>query len=231
MFRPVQSKRLHQQVFEQIQRMLLSGRLKPGDKLPSERDLVEQLKVSRNSIREALRSLEVLGIVECRQGGGNYIKLDIGSGLLEPMSIMFHLRGGKLSDILELRKSLEASAAALAAERATPEQLEELMAILESFKAEDSEAGDIRLDKELHFKIAEISGNALLTSFLSAISSLFESSIKRGRLGIMRSIGSKAKLSAAHSRLCEAIAARDSAGAAAASDAHFKMILDNLPEK
>jgi len=231
MFRPVQSKRLHQQVFEQIQEMLLSGRLKPGDKLPSERDLVELLKVSRNSIREALRSLEVLGIIECRQGGGNYIKLDVGAGLLEPMSIMFHLRGGKFTDILEVRRSLEASAVALAAERATPEQGRALMSLIESLKADPSEAGSVRIDKELHFKIAELSGNALLMSFLSAISSLLESSIKRGRVGIMRSIGNKAKLLEAHERICKAIVAGDREAAVSASDAHFKMILDNLAEK
>jgi len=231
MFRPVHSKRLHQQVFEQIQEMLLSGHLKLGDKLPAERELVELLKVSRNSIREALRSLEVLGIIECRHGGGNYIKLEIGSGLFEPMSIMFHLRGGKFCDVLEVRRSLEASAVSLASERITPEQGKELMRILERLKSEKSEAGNVRLDKELHYKIAEISGNALLMSFLAAISSLLESAIKRGRLGIMSSIENKAKLLAVHAHICEAIVAHDSDGAIAASNTHFKMILDNPPEQ
>lgn len=230
MFRPVQSKKLHKQVFEQIQGLILSGRIKPGERLPSERDLSEMLQVSRNSIREALRSLEVLGIVECRHGGGNYIKLDIGSGILEPLSIMFQLHGGGLADILDVRRTLESEAAALAARRIAPERAKELLSIVERLKGEKGELECVRLDKEFHLKIAEASGNALILSFLNAISSILERSIKDGRRAIMRSLRDHGVLVASHEALCKAIAKGDPDAARRAVDRHFKMIVDNLPK-
>lgn len=228
MFRPVQSSRLHKQVFQQIEKLILDGSLKPGDKLPSERDLSEMLEVSRNSIREALRSLEILGIVECRQGGGNYIKFDIGSGLIEPLSIIFQLHGGKLTDILDARRVLESKAASLAASRIGEKDAQELRDIVGKLKEETKETAKIRLDKEFHFKIAESSGNVLLLAFLSAMSSLLERSIKDGRKAIMRSFTDNELLLKSHERICEAIASRDPAEAAAAMEEHFKMIVDNI---
>ena len=231
MFHPVHNKRLHRQVFEQIQKLILSGKVKPGDKLPSERELGEMLKVSRNSIREALRSLEILGIIECRQGGGNYIKLDISSGLIEPLSIMFQLHGGSIMDILEARRAMESEAAALAAKRHSPRQASELKTIMEKTKTAKSEAENIRLDKEFHLRIAEYSGNVLLLSFLTAISSLLERSIKDGRRAILKSFDNHSSLIKAHERICKAILARKPAAAARAIDSHFKMIIDNLPKR
>ncbi len=73
MFSPVQNKRVYQQVAEQVQEMILSGALRPGDRLPSERVMAAEFGVSRNSVREAVRAMEILGFVESRQGGGNFI--------------------------------------------------------------------------------------------------------------------------------------------------------------
>lgn len=228
MFQPVRNKRLHQQIFEQIQALILNGELKPGDKLPSERVLVEMLKASRNSIREALRSLEILGIIECRHGGGNFIRCDMRSGLIEPLSIMFQLHGGNFTDILEVRRSLEAEAIALAAVRITPEQSECLRNIIEKIRVEKDEDESIRLDKEFHLKIAEFSGNMLLLAFLTAISSILEKSIKDGRRVIMRSFRNHKELFKAHEKIYASIAAHDKDAAVKEIGRHFKMIIDNI---
>ena len=74
MFISVKNKKVYEEVIEQIKDMIYNGILKKGDKLPSERDMVEELQVSRTSVREALRSLEVIGLIESRQGEGNFIK-------------------------------------------------------------------------------------------------------------------------------------------------------------
>ena len=87
--------------------MLKSGELKRGDKLPSERELALRLNVSRTSVREAIKALETLGLVESKHGGGNYIKNDFEDILLEPLSIVFMLLGSNDSEILELRKVIE----------------------------------------------------------------------------------------------------------------------------
>ena len=86
-----------------------------GDKLPSERELCEQLNVSRTSVREALRIFEILGIIECKIGEGNFIKDSFEDSLLEPLSMTFMLHGSKTGEILDLRKFIEPGMAALAA--------------------------------------------------------------------------------------------------------------------
>lgn len=228
MFQPVQNKRLHQQVFEQIQELIVGGKLRPGDRLPSERDLGELLQVSRNSIREALRALEVLGIIECRHGGGNYIKFDISAGIIEPLSLIFRLHGGSFTDILEVRRSLETEAAALAAERITPAQAEELTGLVDTIRRTDNENDHIQLDKAFHLKIVEISGNVLLLAFLTAISSLLERSIQDGRQAIMRTFRNHTQLLSMHEEICRAIISHDRAATTMAVTKHFKMIMDNL---
>lgn len=229
MFKPIQDKRLHQQVFEQIQAMILNGQLQPGDRLPSERDLGELLQVSRNSVREALRALEVLGIIECRHGGGNYIKIDVNAGLIEPLTLMFKLHGGSFTDLLVVRRSLETEAAALAAERITAEQSAELAQLLEATRANVSEAENIRLDKAFHLKIADISGNVLLLTFLTAISTLLERSIKDGRQAIMHTFRDHDQLLTMHENIYQAISSHHREAAIAAVKNHFQLIIDNLP--
>lgn len=123
MFTPIKNTKVYEQVINQIKEMIQDGTLKKGDKLPSERDLVEQLHVSRTSIREALRVLEIVGIVECKQGEGNFIRTNFNDTLLEPLSIMFMLNDCKLEEIFELRKVIEIETAALSAERITDEEL------------------------------------------------------------------------------------------------------------
>ena len=88
MFISVKNKKVYEEVIEQIKDMIYNGILKKGDKLPSERDMVEELQVSRTSVREALRSLEVIGLIESRQGEGNFVKDSLEKGHIEPPSVM-----------------------------------------------------------------------------------------------------------------------------------------------
>lgn len=178
MFSPIKNTKVYEQVIEQIKAMIEGGILKKGDKLPSERSLVEQLQVSRASIREALRALEVIGLIECRQGEGNYIKASFEDNLLEPLSIMFMLEGSNSQDIWELRKTIEVEAAGLAAKRITDEQLEELKELLNRLNESDDEAVNGEIDKQFHYKIAECSGNILIFNILRTVSTLVDDTIK-----------------------------------------------------
>ena len=89
MLSPIKNTKVYEKVIEQVKDLVKSGELKSGDKLPPERDLSEQLQVSRTSIREALRALEMLGLVETKQGEGNFIKTDFENSLVEPLSIVY----------------------------------------------------------------------------------------------------------------------------------------------
>lgn len=178
MFNPIKSTKVYEQVIEQIKDMIKEGKLKKGDRLPSERSLVEQLQVSRTSIREALSALEVIGLVECRQGEGNYIKTTFEDNLLEPLSVMYMLEGGNPEEIWELRKIMEVEAAGLASKRINEDQLRVLSELLSSFDINRDEAYNAEIDKQFHYKLAEYSGNVLIYNILRTVSVLVEDFIK-----------------------------------------------------
>ncbi|OGV32267.1 MAG: hypothetical protein A2020_14720 [Lentisphaerae bacterium GWF2_45_14] len=228
MFAPLHNQRIYQQVAGQIQEMILDGRLKSGDKLLPERTMSEQFKVSRNSIREAIRALEILGIVESRQGGGNFIVAGTSDCLFEPLSIMFKLRNGSFSDLLEIRRGLEMEAASLAAQKITKAQAAEMKELLEKFKNASGEQESIDLDKKLHLFIAEISGNTMLSAFLNSISKLFEQAVRDGRELILKAFDNNKLLIKMHRDLCEAVTSGKPDDAAKACRRHFDFILDNL---
>jgi GntR family transcriptional repressor for pyruvate dehydrogenase complex len=230
MFVPVQNRRIYQQVAEQIQDMILDGTLKSGGKLPSERTMAEQFGVSRNSIREAIRALEILGIVESRQGGGNFIVAGNSDCLFEPLSIMFKLHNTTFADLLEIRRGLEMEAATLAAKQKKTVKHRELAATMKALSTAGNEERSIELDKKLHLLIAELSGNIMLSGFLHAISRLLEQAVRDGRKLILSSCRNNEKLIKIHQELCDAIIAGKPKVAAKISRKHFDFILENLKD-
>ena len=134
MFKPVKNMKVYEKDIEQIKEMVRVGQIKKGDKLPTERVMAEELQVSRTSIREAMRALEVVGLIESRQGAGNYIREEFDDVLLEPLSIVFMLQNGTNKDIFELREVLELSTIFLSVMRISDEELKKLGELVERFK-------------------------------------------------------------------------------------------------
>ena len=221
MFSPIKNTKVYEQVIDQIKDMIDKGTLKKGDKLPSERNLVEQLKVSRASIREALRALEVIGLIECRQGEGNYIKASFQDNLFEPLSIMFMLEGSNPEAIWELRKIMEVEAAGLAAKRITDEQLKELKEITQRFMNCEDEDINAEIDKEFHYKIAECSGNVLIFNILKTVSTLVDHFIVDARKLILAQEGNKEILFSQHNEIYLSMEKHSSAAARKAMREHL----------
>lgn len=230
MFTPVKNTKVYEQVIEQIKEMIVSGKLKKGDRLPPERDLVEQLQVSRTSIREAIRALQIIGLVECRQGGGNFIRESFENSLFEPLSIMFTLQNSKPQEILELRKIIEVETARIAAEKIKNEDLEAIKAIIEQMKISEDNEYSAMLDTEMHYKIAHASENFLVVSVLSAVSSLVDAFIKDAREKILKYQENKEVLLKHHEDIYSALAARDKSKAAEAMRKHLDFITGYLSE-
>jgi GntR family transcriptional repressor for pyruvate dehydrogenase complex len=205
MFNPIKNTKVYEQVIDQIKDMIAEGTLKKGDKLPSERSLVEQLQVSRASLREALRALEVIGLIECKQGEGNYIKTNFEDNLLEPLSIMYRLEGSHPKEIWELRKIIEVEAIGLAAKRINDVQLRELKELLDSFNDDKDEVYNAEIDKQFHYKIAECSGNILIYNILRTVSVLVEDYIKDIRTIILTEQENKEVLIQQHKNMFLAI--------------------------
>lgn len=210
MFRPIKDVKVYEHVIEQIKNMIMTGELKRGDKLPSERDLVEQLQVSRASIREALSALQIIGLIESRHGEGNFIKEKLDQNFLEPLSILFFLEKTSPTEILDFRLILEVNSAALASKNATPEQILELQGVVQDLeKYRMDENLNIKLDKKFHYTIAKISGNRLLFNILNTISDLIDTSITYTRSNILMDPKNLEILIEQHKGLFSAIAKGD----------------------
>lgn len=185
MFSPIKNTRVYEKVIEQIKEMIITGTFKKGDKLPSEREMAESLQVSRTSIREALRELEIMGLIESRQGEGNFIKSSFENTLLKPLSTIFLLKESNSDEILELRNIIERGSVVLAAERITDEELAEMELLFDESLKSDLKDTLVDVDIDFHYKIAQASKNFLILSILNAISFLIEAFIKDIRRNVI----------------------------------------------
>jgi GntR family transcriptional repressor for pyruvate dehydrogenase complex len=226
MFNPIKNTKVYEQVIDQIKDMIAEGTLNKGDRLPSERSLVEQLQVSRASLREALRALEVIGLVECKQGEGNYIKTSFEDNLLEPLSIMYRLERSNPKEIWELRKTMEVEAVGLAAKRVTDAQLKELSELLLSFNDEEDETYNAEIDKQFHYKLAECSGNILIYNILKTVSVLVEDFIKGARTKILKDKENKKVLFKQHKAMFIAVEKHSSVEARKAMREHLDYAME-----
>src|ERR671937_235572 len=137
---PVKSTRIYEEIVRQIKQMIAEGRLTSGDQLPPERDLAEKFVVSRTSVREALRALESVGLVQIRPGEGTFVREVSVEALIEPLALVMVSQREAIGELFEARRLIEPALAALAARRATPEELHEMDRILEE-QAKEVAAG------------------------------------------------------------------------------------------
>ena len=178
LFQPLKKGRLSEEIVEYIKNLIVQGRLKPSDKLPSERDLAERFNVGRPTVREAIRTLELMGLVEVFPGHkGTTIKnpeLDTYmESLREQMSWMIQIERTTLQQLAEVRDSLETRIALLTAERATENQLREMQSILEDMKVTTNDI-NAYLEKgiEFHSVMARATQNPIFFAIWNAFADL-----------------------------------------------------------
>jgi DNA-binding FadR family transcriptional regulator len=171
MFRAAKQNRIFQDVVEQIQEIILSGKLQPGEMLPSERELKAMLQVSRGTLREALRVLEQKGLIEIKLGvGGGAVVQDVSYDQInESLALLIRYQKVSLRHLTEFRVGVEGRVAALAAERAKPADILRLKSLLEDarqFVAKGSafQKEFVEVDKKIHLALAEITGNPVYIS-------------------------------------------------------------------
>ena len=156
---------------EKIKQMIVSGRVRPGEKLPREADLAAELGLSRNSLREAVKALSLVNVLDVRQGDGTYATSLAPSLLLEALSFIvdFH-RDDTVLDFLEVRRILEPAATALAALRMPAEDMPRLANLLNSVTVNSPVDDFVAADLEFHKNIAIGSGNSVLASLVDNMS-------------------------------------------------------------
>lgn len=220
-------KKPHDIVMQFIKSGIASGSLKPGEKLPPERELARALQISRASIRESLRTLQVLGVLESVQGAGNYISVNFEKNMTEALSMMFLLRQTDSRQLSNIRAALELKAAELAVGNLTDAQLTELDIIIDEMAAADEETA-AELDRRLHHTIARASDNVILIQILSAMSGLIDGFIREIRASILQNNQNRERLLKIHRAMVAGFKARDIAAVREAYRRHETIILEYL---
>lgn len=197
---------------------LLAGDIRPGERIPSERKLAEALGVGRSVVREALKSLTLLGLVDVRQGDGTYLRGT--ESVLLPQSIEWGLMLGqkRTHDLIEARRHLEEILAGLAASRRTEEDLVVLRGLLADMRAAASDPDAfVAADVAFHLRVTRAGGNETLGGVIGGIRSLLQVWISR----VMHSEDSYAPSLAEHVAVLAALEAGDVDGSRAAMHAHM----------
>jgi len=220
-FETVRKVRRYEQVAEQIRRMISDGELKPGDLLPPERELVEKLGVGRSSIRDAVRTLEVMGILEPRQGHGTVVRDLSADALVVPLSLVLTRKRELVTELLDVRRMIEPGLAARAAKNATADELAHMAAILERHEAKlrrGEEAMDE--DSDFHYAIALAARNSVVLRVLDVLMDLLRESRSRS----LQVPGRPQRSFDGHRRILRALQKRDAKAAEAAVRRHLKEI-------
>ena len=225
------NEKAYEKVIEHIKNEIWQGTLKRGERLPPERELADSLGVSRNSVREAIRTLGLMGFVSSMQGAGNFVTCDIQQNMSESLRMMLLLGETNYLQICQLRCGLETENARLAAERILPKQTARLQELVELMRQEPDAEKASRYDLEFHRLLCEASGNRLIKALFSAMMATVEDFISTMYRRISQNEEQMEKLHAAHGQLAQALAAHDHSAAAHALMAHFETVDASIKEE
>lgn len=221
---PIQKQRVYQQIIEQIRVSLENGELKPGDRLPSERDLAAALNVSRSAVREALSVLEASRLIRVQPGVGVFLESDEKTEMLQKLNDIVNAQpsGVPLAQLLEVRQALESQAAYLAAERASEEDLRNIRKTIDDLR-EAVEAGRVAAEEDFRFHLAivEAAHNPMLSEAVKLFSDRCLEGLYVSRSESIRMPGKSAEVLAEHERILRALEQRDAEAARAAMWRHL----------
>ena len=182
--KPIKREPISVTILNMITDEILSGNLKPGDKLPTENELAESLGVGRNSVREAIKMLSSFGVIEVRMGAGTYIAESMHGSILEPLMLSLAFEQGTSKELVELRLMIEIGAAELAIDEASDKEIASLEAANEKLKrAADKKIDDPQylrdVDLNVHYTLFQITKNRFVNKIGKAIYRLFFASIEK----------------------------------------------------
>jgi GntR family transcriptional repressor for pyruvate dehydrogenase complex len=233
----ISPRKIYEEIAEQIKQQIVNGRLQPGQKLPSTRELTESYEVGRSTMREALSMLKAMGLIEIRQGEGCYVRGMDERELEVPQFEHLFTSTEAIFDLLEARKSLEMANAGLAAVKRDEQDLERLELILADMDSElGTEAVGEKQDLRFHLTLAEATHNPIMVKLLETISAQVEVTIRESRrLQLYRNKSMTQRFWLEHKAIFEAIRDRDPARAQTEMENHLlyveQQIRDYLKSK
>ncbi|EXI75352.1 MAG TPA: FCD domain-containing protein [Candidatus Accumulibacter phosphatis] len=223
--------RIPDAVAHQLETRIIEGSLKPGDRLPAERELALELGVSRPSLREAIKQLVSRGLLLSRHGGGTFVTDRLATSFSDPWQQLLEQHPFLHDDVLEFRHLLEASAAALAAQRATDadlQRLEQAYQHVDAAYAGSDRSAQVAADVAFHLTIAESAHNAVFAHLLASILRLLHEHVRHSLREMSVSAETGRQLMAQHRAIRDAIASRQPEAARLAAEAHISHVRQRL---
>lgn len=229
---PIRPKKISEEIVNQIKQLISKGELKPGDRIPSERELAAMLGVSRPSVREAIMVLEAMGFLDSRQGGGTFVKTLTEGSIMDPLAKLVEKRDPELlRSLAEVRMGLESWSAFLAAQRASDEDIAELRRLYAIMAKQAARGGwDAEVDSEFHFAITAASHNSLQMHVLDSIHSIFSATIQVALMEFYQQRGHLQLLLTHHREIMEAIADRQPELARRKMMEHLAMVEEKMAQ-
>ena len=218
-FQPVQMEKLAQGVVRQIELLILRGLLRPGERLPSERELAERMGVSRPSLREAIAELQQRGLLVTRAGAGIYVANMLGSAFSEALIQLFASHEEAVFDYISFRRDLEGMAAERAARFGSDTDLKVINTVFTKMEAahrKRNPADEAELDAEFHLAIIEASHNIIMLHMVRAMFDLLRAGVFYNRQQMFRQRATRNELLEQHRAINDGIQARDPQAARAA---------------
>lgn len=230
----IKQERLSDAIARQLERLILEGVLSPGERLPPERELAQELEVSRPSLREALQKLEAAGLLETRHGDGTFVRDAIAAAITDPLTDVFQRHPEAALDFIELRATLEGISAYYAALRGTEEDREILsqrFAAMEQAHQQDDALEEAERDADFHVAIAETSHNIVLLHVMRGLLGLLRKGVIFNRLQLYERQGARDLLLRQHRAIFDSIMSGDPEAARAAAHAHMAHVDNVLRER
>lgn len=222
-----QSEKAYERVLNYIKEEIRSGSLRNGEQLPPERELAELLGVSRNMVREALRTMSLMGFVSSVQGAGNFISCNLEKNITESFRMMLLLGETNELQVSQLRRGLESESARLAAGRILPGQLTKLDGLVERMRQEKDMKKSAALHREFHHILSDASGNRLIRALLSSMYS-GRDMISAAYVRVVSDEEMAGALHDAHGLIVKALKSRDEMNAILAMRKHFEVLDSTL---
>lgn len=228
MYVPIQPAKVFEQIAEQIEKRILDGELKSGDRLPTERDLAEQFHASRTAVREAMKILAQKGLIEMRPGRGTIVIDGVHEAMQNSIGLAMKLKLGEVGgsdNLVEVREILETEIAALAAARATEKEIAAMRDAINVMDASLSDADAfIAADNSFHEALAQATQNTLILILVKSI----VNPLSEQRKQIFAVEGGPQRGQMHHKRILESIVKRDPEAARAAMRAHLRQVREDV---
>ena len=233
-FKQVQTEKLSSAVSRQIEQLILRGILRPGERLPSERELSERLAVSRPSLREAIASLQAKGLLVTKASAGIFVADVLGSAFSDVLIKLFADHDEAVFDYLSFRRDMEGLAASRAARLASDMDLQVIQTLFHKMEMAHSKrhaADEARLDAEFHLSIIEASHNVIMLHMMRSMYQLLQQGVFYNRRVMFKQRTTRDELLAQHRAINDALQNRDPAGAQAAVEAHLNYVRGCLEDQ